>query len=204
LIFDYQHDPAVRDVDDQYLLGADLLVAPVVHAGQTARQVYLPEGGWYDWHTGQPVGQRRYLLTPTPMDRIPIYARAGALIPMWSQAPASTSGHHPTTVELHLFVPLADGVTSALLQEDDGQTFAAESGQRYRTTFEVSRRGRQVTVTAGVDGAGYHEFAREAFHLVVHGAEPATVELDGSEVPMTDGHFVLPNAGAGFTVALTV
>ena len=200
LVFDYQDDPAVRDLDDQFLLGADLLVAPVVHAGQTARQVYLPANGWYDWHTGQPVGQRRYLLTPTPMDRIPIYARAGALIPMWPQAPASTSGHHPTVIELHLFVPLADGVTSALLQEDDGQTFAAESGQRYRTAFEVSRRGARVTVTASVDGAGYDEFARTAFHLVVHGAEPATVQLDGSDVPVTDGHFVLPNAGAAFTL----
>ena len=45
--------PAVRDVDDQYLLGPDLLVAPCCEPGVTARQVYLPAGNWYDWHTGE-------------------------------------------------------------------------------------------------------------------------------------------------------
>ena len=53
LVFDHQHDPAVRDIDDEYLLGPDLLVAPVLEPGQTARQVYLPAGDWYDWHTGE-------------------------------------------------------------------------------------------------------------------------------------------------------
>ena len=57
LVFDHQHDAAVRDIDDEFLLGPDLLVAPVIAAGTTARQVYLPAGDWYDWHTGE-VGRR--------------------------------------------------------------------------------------------------------------------------------------------------
>lgn len=109
LVFDYQYDPVVRDIDDEYLLGPDLLVAPVVHAGQTARQVYLPQGDWYDWHTDDVLAGSRYVLTPTPMDRIPIYARAGAVIPMWPEAPSSTAGYQPAVIELHLFVPAADG-----------------------------------------------------------------------------------------------
>ena len=65
LVFDHQDDPAVRDIDDEYLFGPDLLVAPVVEAGMTARQVYLPAGDWYDWHTGEPAGGGRYVLAPT-------------------------------------------------------------------------------------------------------------------------------------------
>jgi alpha-glucosidase len=204
LVFDHQHDPAVRDVDDEYLLGPDLLVAPVVAAGTTARHVYLPAGGWYDWHTGERAPGGRYLLATTPMDRIPVYARAGAVIPMWPEAPASTAGHHPRAIELHLFVPDADGTRTSFLQEDDGLTFAALDGACYRTTFEVTRRGRRVTVRADVDGDGYPEFAREAFELVVHGAAPAAVTFDGAEVRMREGRVTVANAGTGFAVELDV
>jgi alpha-glucosidase len=138
------------------------------------------------------------------MDRIPLYARGGAVVPMWSEAPASTAGYHPSAIELHLFVPDADGTHSSFLQEDDGLTFAALEGARYRTSFEVTRRGRQVALRAEVDGAGYPEFAREAFHLVIHGAAPDAVLLDGARLPKTGGHFVVPNAGSDFTIGFDV
>ena len=128
LVFDYQYDATVRDIDDQFLLGPDLLVAPVTTAGSTARQLYLPEGCWYDWHTGEQLAGAAFVLTPTPMDRIPLYARGGAVIPMWPEAPPSTAGYHPTVIELHLFVPADDETHRSLLQEDDGLTFAALHG----------------------------------------------------------------------------
>jgi alpha-glucosidase len=204
LVFDHQYDTVVRDIDDEYLLGPDLLVAPVVAAGVTARHVYLPAGSWYDWHTGEPVGGSRYLLAATPMDRIPIYARAGAVIPMWPQAPPSTAGYHPSAIELHLFVPDTDGTHSSLLQEDDGLSFAALEGARYRTTFEVTRTGNRVALRAQVDGDGYPEFARTAFDLVIHGATPSTVVVDGSEEQTRDGRVAVPNAGGAFTAEFEV
>jgi alpha-glucosidase len=204
LVFDHQYDPTVRDIDDEYLLGADLLVAPVCEPGATARQVYLPAGCWYDWHTEDRLGGKSFVQPPTPMDRIPIYARGGAVIPMWPDAPASTAGYHPDVIELHLFLPDVDGTYRSQLQEDDGLTFAALEGARYRTAFTVSRRSALVVVTAEVEGGGYPEFARTAFHLVVHGAAPQAVRLDGREVTATGGRFVLPNTGVGFTVEFDV
>jgi alpha-glucosidase len=201
LVFDDQYDPAVRDIDDEYLLGPDLLVAPVVAAGATARHVYLPAGSWYDWHTGEALGGSRYVLAATPMDRIPIYARAGAVIPMWPEAPPSTAGYHPAAIELHLFVPDADGSHGSLLQEDDGLSFAALEGARHRTTFEVTRTGTRVTLEAQVDGHGYPEFARTSFQLVIHGATPSTVVVDGVELQARDGRVEIPNAGDAFTAA---
>jgi alpha-glucosidase len=205
LVFDHQYDGTVRDLDDQYLLGPDLLVAPVVQPGTTARQVYLPAGDWYDWHSDALVGGSRFHLAATPMDHIPVYARGGAVIPMWPEAPASTDGHHPTLLELHVFVPVADGRHSSLLQEDDGLTFAALDGACYRTVLTVERTGRRVEVTASVTGEGYPEFAREAFVLVVHGASVDTLELGrGLPVTGTGGRFTLPDTGAGFTASFAV
>ena len=108
------------------------------------------------------------------MERIPVYARGGAVIPMWPQAPPSTAGHHPDTIELHLFVPREDGTHTSLLQEDDGLT---TNGGHYRTTFEVTRKGDAVTLRAEVDGDGYPEFARESFRVIVHGADADDVDI---------------------------
>jgi alpha-glucosidase len=138
------------------------------------------------------------------MDRITLFARGGAVIPMWPVAPPSTDGHHPETIELHLFVPGGEGTHRSMLQEDDGLTTAALDGARYRTTFELTRRGDAVTLRAEVEGDGYPEFARTAFHLVVHGAAPPSVRLDGEELAQEDGRFALPNAGTGFTAELDV
>ncbi|MEA2316476.1 MAG: alpha-glucosidase [Solirubrobacteraceae bacterium] len=204
LVFDHQYDAAVRDIDDEYLFGRDLLVAPVVAAGQTARQVYLPAGDWYDWHTGEMVAGGRYALTSTPMDRIPIYARGGAVIPMWPDAPASTAGHHPRVIELHVFVPSGDGVHESLLQEDDGLTTGATTGRRHRTTFTLTRHGSMVSLDARVEGDGYAEFAREAFHLVVHGARPEAITVDGAQVDASEDRFVIPSAGEAFAAEFGV
>jgi alpha-glucosidase len=204
MIFDYQYDGSVRDMDDQYLLGPDLLVAPVTEQGMTSRQVYLPTGDWYDWHSDELLSGNSFVVAETPMDRIPIYARGGAVIPMWPEAPPSTDGYHPPAIELHLFVPANDGRTQSMLQEDDGLTFAALDGGCYRTTFEVERAGDQITVHAEVAGDGYPEFARAQFDLLLHGAEPSTVRLDGAEVTAAGGRFVLPNGGTGFELIFSL
>ncbi|HET7397858.1 MAG TPA: glycoside hydrolase family 31 protein [Intrasporangium sp.] len=204
LVFDHQDDAAVRDIDDEYLFGRDLLVAPVDAPGMTARQVYLPGVDWYDWHSREPVRGRQHVIVATPMDRIPIFVRAGAVVPMWPEAPASTAGYHPEVVELHLFVPTADGTMESLLVEDDGVTFAAARGAWLRTTFAVRRTGRELTVEALVEGDGYPESRRQAFRLVVHGADPATVLVDGDTVERADGAFLLANTGTGFRLTLQV
>jgi alpha-glucosidase len=204
LVFDHQYDPTVRDIDDQFLLGIDLLVAPVTEPGMTQRQVYLPAGEWYDWHSDELLSGNAFVVAETPMDRIPVYARGGAVIPMWPEAPLSTDGYYPTAIELHLFVPISEGRFRSMLQEDDGLTFAALEGACYRTTFDVVRAGGQITVRAEANGNGYPEFAREEFHVVLHGAEPSTVQLDGADVHAEDGKFVLPNQGSGFELTFSL
>jgi alpha-glucosidase len=166
--------------------------------------VYLPAGDWHDWHTGEVLAGPRYVVAETPMDRIPLYARGGAVVPMWPDAPPSTAGHHPDVVELHVFVPGAEGTHASTLVEDDGLTFAAADGAHVRTTFELTRTGDEVTLVAEVSGDGYPEFAREAFQLVVHGAAPTTVAVDGTDVETSDGGVRIPVGAAGFTATFTV
>ena len=75
--------------------------------------------GWTGTTTRSTAGAL-FVIASTPMDRIPLYARAGSVSPMWPEAPASTSGHRPDVVELHVFVPDVDGTHESEVQEDDG------------------------------------------------------------------------------------
>jgi len=204
MVFDYQDDPTVRDLDDQYLFGPDLLVAPVLQPGQTARQVYLPEGVWYDWHSGERHDGQAFLHVPTPMERIPVFARGGSVIPLWPEAPDSTAGYHPEELELRVFMPSTDGVFESDLQEDDGLSFAASEGARFRTRFTLTRTGAQVRLHGETQGEGYPDFARRQFRIVLEGATPLTVQHDGAQVPYVDGGVVLPNAGEAFSVEFEV
>jgi alpha-glucosidase len=173
-------------------------VAPIFEEGRTARQVYLPEGTWHHWHTGDKFAGRGYVIAQAPMDFIPLYARGGAVIPAWPEVPRSTMGYHPEEVELHVFVPDADGETRSMLHEDDGLTFASRDGAFYRTEFVLGKMGRHLTLTASVSGNGYPEFARKRFLVRLHGADVRAITVDGAPVSVADGVVVLENAGRNF------
>ncbi len=171
LVFDYQFDAAVRDIDDQYLFGRDLLVAPVFAAGQIERQVYLPEGAWFDWHTEAQLAGGQTITASAPLQTIPLYVRAGAIIPMFAGSPQSTANHFENEIELHVFVPAHDGSHESVLQEDDGLTFAANLGQRFTTRLRLERSGQQLIISGLVSGQGFEQFIRKGFTIVLHGGE---------------------------------
>ena len=79
LVLNYQDDEQAREAKDEYLFGPDLLVAPVTNAAMS-RPVYLPVGEWVNYWTGSMVTGGKMLNVDVPMDAIPVYARAGAVI----------------------------------------------------------------------------------------------------------------------------
>ena len=83
LFYDFPEDNATYPIFDEYMFGPDILVAPVIEAGKEHRRVYLPKGAdWSDPYTGQLYNGGEYVTVDAPMDRIPIFLKNGAKLPI--------------------------------------------------------------------------------------------------------------------------
>ncbi|WP_343525540.1 glycoside hydrolase family 31 protein [Sphingomonas sp.] len=80
MFYDFPEHPRSWEVDDQYMFGPDLLVAPVMAAGIVEREVWLPEGDWIDAWTGRPEAGGKTTRCAAPIERLPVFVRAGALV----------------------------------------------------------------------------------------------------------------------------
>ena len=126
LVMDFPADTNVFNLDDEYLFGPALLVNPVTTYRARTRAVYLPgtAGGWYDFWSGEWLNGAQTISAPAPSDAIPIYVRAGAIIPTGPDL--QYTGEKPADpITLHIYAG-ADGRFT--LYEDDGLTYDYEHG----------------------------------------------------------------------------
>jgi len=150
LIFDYPNDPNAADLWDEFLLGHDLLVAPVWHTGDRSRTVYVPQGTWIDyWDPGSRVQGPQMVTAKAPLDRLPMYVRAGGILPLEVSSAVTGNGTAASAGRLTIDgYPM--GVSSFVLREDEGtSTFIlsdAPCGGASCVTLSVSpsRRGYVV------------------------------------------------------------
>ncbi|WP_228470035.1 glycoside hydrolase family 31 protein [Listeria welshimeri] len=83
LAIEFQKDAFVHAIDDEFLLGEDILVVPILEEGMTKRDVYLPEGTWFDLKTGEKYAGRSTITVDVTLEDIPIFIRGGAVIPQF-------------------------------------------------------------------------------------------------------------------------
>ena len=112
----YPEDATARKTGDEYLWGRDLLIAPVFKKGASEREVYLPEGNWYDWWSHNKIEGGLFVSRHVDLATMPIYARAGAIIP-FDTVRQYTSEPITSALRLKIFTG-ANG--HFVLYEDDG------------------------------------------------------------------------------------
>jgi alpha-glucosidase len=198
LVFDFQDDLRAAAIDDQYLLGDALLVAPVLDAGHTSRATYVPRAAFVDWHTRATYRGGEVVITPAPLGTCPLFVRSGSVVPMLPVAPATTLGYAAEMLELHAFVPLENARRTSRLYEDDGVSGAFTAGAYVETTFELERAGGKLTLVAHVTGAGFPEFRRRRLRVLFANAGPRSVRLNGVELAIVRGAVTFANTGEPF------
>jgi alpha-glucosidase (family GH31 glycosyl hydrolase) len=138
----YPNDPQARSLGTEYLWGRDLLIAPVFEKGATQRDVYLPAGGWYDWWTNEKSAGARTVTRPVDLATMPIYVRAGAIIPFDPvRQYMNQVVDEPTALRVYRG---ANGQFT--LYDDDGTTQEYLTGKATWTQLRWNDAARQLTI----------------------------------------------------------
>jgi alpha-glucosidase len=171
LLLNYQEDASTYNLDDEFMVGDDLLVAPILKPDLTRRLVYLPAGNWYDYWTNKKYTGGTMINVDAPLDVVPMFVRAGAIIPL---GPAlNYVGEKPVDPITFNIYPDEAGSASAKLYEDDGLTPAYKKGAFRRTSLTARRGPAGLVVSIGAEGT-YNSGPRK-FNFVVLGQPLKTV-----------------------------
>jgi len=165
LVMDFRADSRAADIGDQFMYGPAFLVNPVTEPAAITRHLYLPQATWFDFWTGAVQAGGRAIDAPAPIERMPLFIRAGSILPLgpeleWaSQKPADP-------LELRVYRG-ADGTFT--LYEDEGDTYNYEKGQF--ATIPLSWDDAKQVLTIGDRKGDFPGMLRDrTFRVVFVGA----------------------------------
>ncbi|MDQ3926038.1 MAG: DUF5110 domain-containing protein, partial [Actinomycetota bacterium] len=177
LLFEYPDDETTYAMDDEFLLGSALLVAPVTRPGIEHRYVYLPQGTWFHFWSGERFDGPAHILAHAPLGEPALYVRANTAAPMWPGM--NHVGEKPADPLTLLLYP-AEGSGRSVLYEDAGNGFGYEGGEyARRDLFCEVLEGAILVSLSEREGSFIPE--RGSVHLELRGVGifPESVSVNG-------------------------
>ncbi len=173
------------DIDDEYLWGPEVLVAPVMQQGATERSITFPQGKWVDYaNPGKVYAGGSTITYPAPLEVLPLFVKAGAFIPMADYKMTSTADYNPAVLTVDYFP--VEGVESAFTLYDDNRMSpqSLASGEYRLITFRGNSTSDLTTIE--VSSKGVYPGAPAAVDITFSVKNPsgnaAKVTVDGKEV----------------------
>jgi alpha-glucosidase len=178
LVWAHPNDPATFTLDDEFLCGDSLLVAPVYHPGTTSREVYLPADEWFDFWTDERHTGPKTIAAAAPLERIPVYCRAGKVLPTWP-----VMQHSDAQAVEKLILHVYPGNGTSWLYEDDGHSLTYQSGAYRATRFECQRsESGGLTIAHEAQGAYVPPYSCWEWHIHGLTSRPQRILADGQPV----------------------
>ncbi|MDQ3751735.1 MAG: glycoside hydrolase family 31 protein [Actinomycetota bacterium] len=207
LLFEYPGDATTYTVDDEFLLGDSLLVAPITKPGVEHRHVYLPEGAWWHLWTGERSVGPAHILVHAPLGKPALFVAANKPIAM---GPEMNHVGERAGDPLTVMTFVDEGRGESVLYEDAGEGYTYRDGEYARTRMVCEGSGGSVNVSIGDrEGAFVPERSEMRLELRGLGEPPDAVELDHRVVahawdPATDTLTVaMDDDGAGHRLNVT-
>jgi alpha-D-xyloside xylohydrolase len=142
LVMDFNGDTAAVNREYQYMFGKSILTAPVTEPGVTLWKVYLPKAaGWYDFWTGKHFAGGLTVAADAPLDKIPLFVKAGSIVPMGKTI--QYSGEKSDTLEIRVYKG-ANGRFD--LYEDEGDNYNYEKGNYSIISFSWNEKTHSLTI----------------------------------------------------------
>jgi alpha-glucosidase len=179
LLFEYPEDETTYTADDEFLLGDAVLVAPLTRPGIEHRHVYLPQGTWFHYWTGERFDGPAHVLAHGPLGEPPLYVRANTAVPMGPEMAHTGEALDPLTLLLYP----AEGAGESVLYEDAGDGFAYEDGEYSRRAISCEVSRGHITVRIGErEGSFVPEREELRLELRGFGSAPESVALNSEEI----------------------
>lgn len=177
LVLEYPHDEHTHNLCDQFMFGPNMIVAPIYRPSTEYRAVYLPEGIWYDYWTGERHEGGRHILAHAPLDTLPIYVKAGAIVPETALR-QHTADAGWSELALHVYCGGADSSGVFRLYEDDGLTDGYGRGEYNLLNVRLEERERSLQLQYAYDNQGYDN-GRESLKLIFKQLPSLPADVEG-------------------------
>ncbi|MCB8959012.1 MAG: DUF5110 domain-containing protein [Ardenticatenales bacterium] len=216
LVYYFQDDPAARELGSHKMLGPYLLVRTVTEPGLASVPVYLPAGTWVNYHSGAWVESAGGWLDgvsthPEGPFQLPLFLRAGAIVPQMyvdEQTMNLAGRRHDGSVRDELIVRIvpAPEPSQFILREDDGRTIAYQAGAVRQTAISQLWTEGLIEINIGAatgDFAGAAASRDNIIQVDIGALEPATITLNGQQLPYLDDEAAWAAAEAGWYLTAT-
>lgn len=192
MFYEVQDDPMCYDwgYQQQFMLGSNVLVAPVTREKQYTRKVYLPAGRWVDWNTDRVYEGRQEVIVDAHLDWLPMFLREGSIV---IRRDAQDFADQRAVQQLIVDVYGSTGKTDSLLQstqtliEDDGKSFDFKNGRLRETLYEYLAQEKSHRISRRVATNGY-TLPDRSLTVVFHGvaAAPDVLRLNDAALSLND------------------
>ncbi|PJF43936.1 MAG: hypothetical protein CUN55_06570 [Phototrophicales bacterium] len=179
----FMHDPKdekLYEQDDAFMVGDALFIAPVLEKGATSRELYLPRGVWYDYWTHKLIDGSRTITVQAPLDHLPLYVRAGHILPMW-QPMQYVGQKRIEEMKLRVFA----GPGESAIYEDAGEGMEYLEGE-YRWSYLtcLSMPGGAFAINRRVAGKYTPPYNKFRIEIIGLPNEPESVRIDDIPAPV--------------------
>jgi len=196
MFLNYQDDDECysENAEHQFMIGDNLLVAPVLNETSTFKKLYLPEAKWFDWHTGKIYKGKQWIIVEAPIDQIPLFIKEGAFIPM--QDSEQYVGEKKMTELKVIIFPSSESKYS--FYEDDGISYNYKQGKYSLTEFESKLEHNSNMITINNIHDGYETGINNYLLKILNTANVYKVTVNHTELKKFPDKTELEKSNEGF------
>lgn len=169
LMLHYQNDHKTYEINDQFLFGENIMVAPVLEQGKQARMIYLPKGDkWIDYWTKEVFNGGQYIVKETPLDMCPIYIKCSSIIPNFPDMNYIGEKEVDTLI-LDVYLDGESGIKSDIKYEhyqDDETSFEYRNGKYNLYNISI-KANESLNINIDLDNDGYNK-KYNSYEIVVN------------------------------------